>query len=91
MFRNKADQRYLDKIFTRVLSRKTHYYHRNLLVNDKITDFKIIKIKQRQDVLEAVGGYTTLPSYVCYLVQHIHTFSTLAFKSNVDIVLLNNA
>jgi hypothetical protein len=91
MFRNKEDQKYLDKMFTRVLSRKTPYYHRNLLVNDKATNFKIIKVKQRQDVLEAVGGYTTLPSYVCYLIPHIHTFSTLAFRSNVDIVVLNNA
>jgi hypothetical protein len=89
MFRNSHDQKYLNKIFRHVLSRKTAYYHRNLIVRDQPTNFKIIKISKRQDVLEVAGGYTALPDNVCYLVKNIKTFSTIAFKSNVDIVLLN--
>jgi hypothetical protein len=71
------------------MARKTPYYHRNLLVNDKITHFKIIKIKKGDSILQTVGGYTILPDKVCYLVEHAHNFNTVFFHSKIDVVLLN--
>jgi len=69
--------------------RKSKYYHRNLSINKKGTNIKIIRIKNYSDILKYLVGVNTQNDKVCYLSSYLKGLNTIFFNSQFDIVIIN--
>ncbi|MDR2823109.1 MAG: hypothetical protein LBV37_01075 [Mycoplasmataceae bacterium] len=86
MFWNKSDHKFIAKMQRNSMARHTQFFRRNLAINTKATNIRIIKIKTREELLPTVGGLNTLDENICYYIESFKGFSTLLFQSVVDVI-----
>jgi hypothetical protein len=84
---NKKDKQYLAKINANFLARKTPYFRRTLAINHKVTNIQIIKLTKQDNLLEKIGGFSSIDNNLCFMVQHIKHFDTFLFNMSIDIVV----
>jgi len=90
----KKDIEYLDSIGRRRLTTHTKYFRRNLHLNHKDLNIKILRIKNKQQFFEETKGFKEMNADVCFFLYHIYVddLSNWLLKSrDKDIVITDSA
>lgn len=69
--KTKKELQYYDDLAKHVFARKSKFFRRNLHLNHKETDLKIIRIKNDQDFYDEVEGFKEPPRNLCFFIHHI--------------------
>ncbi len=69
--KSKEDLKYLDKLARKHLANKTEYFRRNLHVNHRSTDVRIIRIKTKNQYFYQVKGLKELDGLECFFIYHL--------------------
>lgn len=92
--KSKSEIKYLNKIARNSLSRKTIYFRRNLHINHKMTDVKIIRVKNKNDFFYGVKGLKELSGLECFYIHHLFSDDVNNWLLNVkdsDIIYTNTS
>ncbi len=87
MYWNNYDIKYLQKIYTRVLSRKTPFLKHNLYVNNVETNIKIKHIKNYKGFNSEIILQKDLGYELTNLITLKRNFDTVLYQSAVDLVI----
>ncbi|MDE5553227.1 MAG: hypothetical protein K2I67_01625 [Malacoplasma sp.] len=86
MFQPKYIKKRKEKIAKKSLLRTQKYYHRNLYINSNLTNIKIIKIKNEQELIEQVAAKKNFDYDSVFLYGHKWTINTFLFRAKFDII-----
>lgn len=86
MFQPKYIKRKIEKIAKKSLLNKQKYYHRNLYINNKPTNIKIIKINSEQELLEQVAAKKNFDLNTIFLYCHKWYINTFLFRTKFEII-----
>ena len=67
LYQSEKRQKAIKKIFENAISRKSIFFRRNLSINGKRTNTKIIKVKK--DIDQIISGLNASSSDVCLLIE----------------------
>ncbi|MBQ0045295.1 MAG: hypothetical protein KBS35_00180 [Mycoplasma sp.] len=67
----KKEIKYYEKLAKKVFARHTKYFHRNVHINHKETDIRIMRIKTDDQFYNEVSGFKEPPSNLCFYINHI--------------------
>lgn len=90
MFRTKIQQKYLNKICTKAVLRKSNIYRKTMHLNTCDTNMKIMIIKTNKDFFDHVVSKKNWDDNLVFLWRKKTELSTYLFKSEVDIIVCDS-
>ncbi len=87
IYQSEKRQKAIKKICANSMARKSIYFRRNLCINNKITNIKIIKGNQKQNLNNLVLDESLIKC--CFLLEHTSKIKIDNPKSNLDVVGTN--
>ncbi len=87
MYWNDSDKKYLQKIYTRVLRRKTPFLKHHLYINNVETNIKIKHIKKYKGFDSSIILQKDLGYELTNLITLKRSFDTILYQSTIDLVV----
>lgn len=87
LYQNEKRQKFIKKIYENVVCRKSVYFRRNLSINGKQTNVKIIKIKK--DFNRIICGLNSNSDDICLLIEHQNKIELDNLNNTLDMIGTN--